>query len=807
MINIIQQSIKFKNAISILIFACFFQTLHAQTIYVGPWDPIRIPPGGSTCTWQAQDLTSNGSSPATAYASFKGAWDKALSNNAAGQIIQFLPDTYLQGYDYDTNGNTDNCTDATVDASATVNSSTANIKIYGDNTGCGTFIKAASGTGTFLKIGGTTGDNVEVKNIYLYNWGQGMEIKNSQNVLIENCVFDNVNQQGAAGVYILCENRKTKVTFKNCKFVNNVNKPKCAVDINRTSTATADSLVVKFIDCDFVCNSNTSYGGALTINGQQGVVKVDITGGTFSGNSTSAAQGGAISIGSLSGTNDPFVNLTDVNFYNNDCKGASTGASDGGGAIHAGQKTTLNIFGGVFYGNICSNSSKGNGGAIQCAGAGSATKVTLNINATGTKNTLFGNNTGKNGGGIGIRNTNAYVRNVAFNGNVATTGQALDVINAGGVMNIDYMSYNGQTHTNSGGGTLTEGANSGPLYTAPSNVASYACNAYCAVTVPGACSLMHSSSAGTNATSVCFSAANGQISGKAFNDSSDKDGINNNSSPIANMYVLLYNIDGDVIARTTTNASGNYTFTGIPTGQYYVVFTPISSVQYATYKDIGSTQTDSDADGSTFKSFIITIDNALSNTNSNDETTAALIQTNVDAGFSTTVLPVELLSFTGKKWKSNSNLLNWNVASEVNFKEYQLERSIDKNNNFKTIGIINAENKANYIYTDNNLSNGVSYYYRLKMVDLNGAFEYSPIVKINSSLIGINVLPNPVKGLLNITFENIDEKPTFINVINMKGDVLTVPVINGKQVDLSAFANGIYILKYNDYISTRVIKY
>lgn len=49
----------------------------------------------------AGDLTSNGSSPATAYASFKGAWDKALSNNAAGQIIQFLPDTYLQGYDYD----------------------------------------------------------------------------------------------------------------------------------------------------------------------------------------------------------------------------------------------------------------------------------------------------------------------------------------------------------------------------------------------------------------------------------------------------------------------------------------------------------------------------------------------------------------------------------------------------------------------------------------------------------------------------------------------------------------------------------
>ncbi|MFZ4059434.1 MAG: SdrD B-like domain-containing protein, partial [Ferruginibacter sp.] len=721
-----------------------------------PWDPIRIPPGSSTCTWQAQDNVSTGASGATAFASWKGAWQKAQTNNVANQMIQFGPDAYLQGYDYDKNGTIDNCTDASINAGSVTTSSTAGIKIYGSTAGCGTFVKGTSGI-TFLRVNGISGDNVEVKNIYFHDFGQAIEIKDAQNVLIENCVFDKVNQMGAAGIFIECATRNTTVTFLNCKFVNNKTQSKTAVDILRSATNPLFKLTANFTDCDFVCNDNTSYGGALTINGQQAGVTVNITGGTFGDNATSAAQGGAISIGSLAGTNDPVVNLTDVNFYRNRVLGAPTGSSDGGGAIHVGQKSTLNVFGGSFYGNR----STGNGGAIQCAGAGSATLVTLNINSTGTKETFFGADTtatSGGGGGFYLRNATATVRNVAFNANVVTGGgQAWTIGNASGSLNINNRTYGTQTTSNLGGGTLTDGGAAGPVYVAPTNVTHYLCGNYCAVTVPSACTLMHATgSAGTSNTAVCFSAsATGSISGVAFNDF-NRDGVNNDLNFCNNVYVLLYDNSGNLIARTNTNISGAYSFTGVPDGQYYVVFTPPIATPSVTFKNVaGSTgATDSDVDLITLRSFTITINTLLSNTNSNDETTAALNQTNVNAGFYGAdggVLPVQIISFQAQYRAPGNTLVTWKVADEIQITQYEILSSAD-GINFRSIGTVTAAQKALYTFVDPTI-NGQWVYYKIKVIESNGHFAYTQTIRIgNRNNNAISIYPNPASKQLNIRF-------------------------------------------------------
>jgi 1,4-alpha-glucan branching enzyme len=106
------------------------------------------------------------------------------------------------------------------------------------------------------------------------------------------------------------------------------------------------------------------------------------------------------------------------------------------------------------------------------------------------------------------------------------------------------------------------------------------------------------------------------------------------------------------------------------------------------------------------------------------------------------VLPVTLVSFTGKN-NGNTNLLSWKVDNENGLNYYELEQSID-GQKFSTIAQIKATGNSNYSYADN-ISSAASllYYYRLKMVDIDGNYKYCPIVKIAIHAKGRFVVVNP----------------------------------------------------------------
>ncbi len=82
----------------------------------------------------------------------------------------------------------------------------------------------------------------------------------------------------------------------------------------------------------------------------------------------------------------------------------------------------------------------------------------------------------------------------------------------------------------------------------------------------------------------------------------DKDGIQDNNEPgIQGVTVILFDCNNNQIAQTTTNANGEYFFSNLAPGSYYVKFvTPAGMV--ATLKDQGSDdEKDSDADVTTGK--------------------------------------------------------------------------------------------------------------------------------------------------------------------------------------------------------------
>ncbi len=101
------------------------------------------------------------------------------------------------------------------------------------------------------------------------------------------------------------------------------------------------------------------------------------------------------------------------------------------------------------------------------------------------------------------------------------------------------------------------------------------------------------------------------VSGTAFNDFDADGNFDNGETPFPNVNISLLNIGGNIVATGQTDASGNYTFSNIIPGSYYVVFEPFSNLMFS---PLGNNSTVSGAfgNGST-SSFTLVADQDLQN--------------------------------------------------------------------------------------------------------------------------------------------------------------------------------------------------
>ena len=165
----------------------------------------------------------------------------------------------------------------------------------------------------------------------------------------------------------------------------------------------------------------------------------------------------------------------------------------------------------------------------------------------------------------------------------------------------------------------------------------------------------------------------------------------------------------------------------------------------------------------------------------------------VGAGTPISTLPITLSSFTGSMSNAVAKL-EWTVANETNFKEYQLLYGTD-GIDFSAMATIPAANKAAYTYQCN-VGGNQKNYFRLRMVDNDGSFVYSNTILLlsdPSALPRINVYPNPAKGFVTINTNNINAK-SYIVITDYLGKVIqTIPVNNGVQrISVDGLANGMY---------------
>jgi hypothetical protein len=113
------------------------------------------------------------------------------------------------------------------------------------------------------------------------------------------------------------------------------------------------------------------------------------------------------------------------------------------------------------------------------------------------------------------------------------------------------------------------------------------------------------------------------------------------------------------------------------------------------------------------------------------------------------VLPLELIDFTGEA-VSSGNLLKWTTASETGTHRFMVERSKD-GSAFSELGTLEAAGDSwvlrDYQWLDRDAPEGLSYY-RLRMEDLDGTLDYSPVILVRRGSGGIQIHPNPVADLL-----------------------------------------------------------
>jgi len=167
-------------------------------------------------------------------------------------------------------------------------------------------------------------------------------------------------------------------------------------------------------------------------------------------------------------------------------------------------------------------------------------------------------------------------------------------------------------------------------------------------------------------------------------------------------------------------------------------------------------------------------------------------------------LPIKIRSFYAIGTPDRTVKLDWEFESETNLAYSELEHSSDSRE-FGRIGSIPAYNltdriSSEYDFLHKTPESGVNYY-RIRMVDINGAMEYSQVRAVNFDDLeaDFSIFPNPTSGPLTLISRNLtkytagvhyqltDNTGKAVMFNNVKDDNVTL--------DLSKMPAGAYYLQ------------
>ena len=177
------------------------------------------------------------------------------------------------------------------------------------------------------------------------------------------------------------------------------------------------------------------------------------------------------------------------------------------------------------------------------------------------------------------------------------------------------------------------------------------------------------------------------------------------------------------------------------------------------------------------------------------------------------IVPVELLSLSASYHAGVVSLV-WRTASETNCVAYEVQRESEQNA-WDFIGSVQASGTSTqehaYAFDDRltpELQNSGILRYRLKQNDMDGSFEYSPVVEVAIDVVATELAlhaayPNPASDRLTVRYSLPDAMPSRIMVYSMTGQ--EIAAFEGGELsdrgghilslNTSSFTPGAYLLE------------
>ena len=172
-------------------------------------------------------------------------------------------------------------------------------------------------------------------------------------------------------------------------------------------------------------------------------------------------------------------------------------------------------------------------------------------------------------------------------------------------------------------------------------------------------------------------------------------------------------------------------------------------------------------------------------------------------------VPVKFLGFDVTK-KNNSAVLKWSVENETALTDKYIIETSANSVDFKALATIqsayNGRGNNSYNFTQDNLSairsSGVIYY-RIKQIDKDGKFIYTPTktVRLDGKSFAVNASPNPVKSSTKVSIDLIEQSKIIISITDATGKNIKSMEVQGfkganiKDLNLSNLSSGNYVMK------------
>jgi endonuclease I len=161
------------------------------------------------------------------------------------------------------------------------------------------------------------------------------------------------------------------------------------------------------------------------------------------------------------------------------------------------------------------------------------------------------------------------------------------------------------------------------------------------------------------------------------------------------------------------------------------------------------------------------------------------------------VLPVTLTAFKGI-YNDNKVTLDWTAENEVHFSHYEIERQNTEGGNFEVIGTVKAKQLRQYNFDDTQLATVAGRWakYRLRLVNLDGTYEFSKTISIElpNKRNSITLYPNPAYQTVTLTLGDAFTGFGNVEVTDLLGKVWFTQTVStpNPTYDFGHLPNGCY---------------